>query len=146
MSPSYSISSLNHCWLLLLFLFPASHFLCQGTAVCLAAPNAFGKGGQSDAALWGHDTGMGLPCTWLNVLPVTPHPLSSGIWGEWTHFFPKPQHATGFKQPFCSSVHAAHVTLTTRERNWLRFKGKYYLLLRKSFRLSKACSFKSKSM
>lgn len=141
MSPSYSIYSLNHCWLWLLFIFPGNHCLCQGAAVWLAAPKAFGKGGQREAPLRGHNTRLGLPCTWLNVLPITPHPLWSGSWGEGTDFFLKPQIITGFKEPFCSSGHAAHVTPTTRERNWLHFKGKYYLLLWNSFRLSKGTFF-----
>lgn len=69
------------------------------------------------------------------------HPLWTGSWGEGTDFFLKPQHVTGFKQPFCSSVHAAHVTPTTCGRNGLHFKGKYYLLLWKPCRLSKGTFF-----
>lgn len=134
MSPSYSIYWLNHCWLLLLFLFPENPPLCQGAAVWLAAPNAFGKGGQREAGPR-HTDGSSL-CLVKCPAHYT-HPLWTGSWGEGTN----PQHVTGFKQPFCSSVHSAHVTPTTCGRNGLHFKGKYYLLLWKPFRLSKGTFF-----
>lgn len=144
MSPSYSIYSLNHCWLLLLFLFPENHPLCQGAAV--AAPDAFGEGGQREAPLQGHDTQMGLPCAWWNVLPIAPHPLWTGSWGEGTDLFLKPQHVTGFKQPFCSSVHAAHVTPQHVKETDSILKGNIICCFENHSGYQKTHSFKSKSV
>lgn len=68
--------------------------------------------------LWERWTERGQdPCPWWNVLPMTPPPLWSGIWGEWTDFFPKPQHVTAFKShsaALCTLLmsHSQHVKQT----------------------------------
>lgn len=99
--------------------FPRESFSLSGSCSVTGSPKCLWKRWTEQGTITGPWHRMGLPCTWVNVLPITPHPLWSEISGEWTYFLFKPQHVTGFKQLLCSSVHAAHVTLTTRGKNRL---------------------------
>lgn len=55
--------------------FPREPFSLSGSCSVTGSPKCFGKDGQSEAPLLGHNTRMGLPCIWFNVLPITPQAL-----------------------------------------------------------------------